>query len=253
MPDASKGGQPFCEPTPTYGHRSSGWNPRSPPLSSGLWGYSCRQYEEFTRQVFGIRDDTGVPTRLPNYPRVNPREVTNREKRQLLLAAKFLLPIETAFSFRCWLQFLDETAARRGESVIHFEQIDWQRNTVMLRGKTGIRELPLSSQLRRRLAWLLRRHPHAVWCGHRLQPLTAGSLYNIFKAVAHYCGMGDLRPHHFRHRRLTRICRGNLAKNQLLVLAFAGHRHLGSLKPYYHVSIDEKRALLREGINGHHN
>jgi hypothetical protein len=35
-----------------------------------------------------------------------------------------------------------------------------------------------------------------------------------------------------------------LAKNQLLVLAFAGHRHVGSLQPYYRVSIDEKRELL---------
>src|SRR4028118_1335276 len=67
-----------------------------------------------------------------------------------------------------------------------------------------------------------------------------------FKLVAASCGLNHLRPHHFRHRRLTRVCRSHLGNNRLLVLAFAGHRHVGSLQSYYRVSMEEKRALLAE-------
>jgi hypothetical protein len=70
---------------------------------------------------------------------------------QLSRAAKKLFPRETALSFRVWLHFLDETGCRRSESEIDWTAIDWSRHSVVVSGKTGARELPLSVRMVRRL------------------------------------------------------------------------------------------------------
>jgi integrase len=207
-------------------------------------GYACRRYEMFAAEVLGQRIDLGIPSRLPVASRPNPKPISDKHLRELCIAAKQLFPVETSFSFRVWLQFLNETGCRRSESEIDWSSVDWLHRSVVVRGKTGERELPLSRKMIRALQFLFRRRRSAPWTGCRSQILSAGVLYCLFKKAADKIGRPDLRPHLMRHRRLTRLCSSALGANPLLVLSFAGQSSLSSLQYYYRVSLEEKRRLL---------
>ena len=207
-------------------------------------GYACRRYTMFASEVLDREIDLGVPSRLPAASRPNPKPISEKHLRELGIAAKQLFPIETSFSFRVWIQFLDETGCRRSESEIDWSCIDWRRHSVVVRGKTGERELPLSPEMIRRLQFLYLRGSSTPWTGHRDQKLSAGVLYCLFKEAAEKIGCPELRPHLLRHRRLSRICSSTLGTNPLLGLSFAGQSSLSSLQYYYQVSLEEKRMLL---------
>jgi site-specific recombinase XerD len=216
----------------------------APKSMKRLVGYACRRWVEFFGAVLGETVDMGVPSRLPAASRPEPRPVTDAEFRRLHLTAKRILPSATAVSFRVWLHLLEQTGVRRTESDIDWAAIDWEKNSVVVRGKTGERELPLGS-CGRLLAWLKGKNPEFPWLGFRGQRLRGAALYNLFKRVARHAGLASLRPHLLRHRRLTALCRSHLGSNPLLVLSFAGSAHVSSLAPYYSVSLQEKTELLK--------
>ena len=110
-------------------------------------GYACRRYTIFASEVFDQRIDLGIPSRLPAASRPNPKPISEKHLRELGIAAKQLFPVETSLSFRVWIQFLNETGCRRSESEIDWSCIDWLRRSVVVRGKTGERELPLVFEL----------------------------------------------------------------------------------------------------------
>src|ERR1700728_4867484 len=151
-------------------------------------GYACRRYTMFGSELFARQIDLGVPSRLPAAsrpnPKPNPKPISEKHLRELGVAAKQLFPLETSFSFRVWIQFLNETGCRRSESEIDWTCIDWLRRSVVVRGKTGERELPLSRKMIRCLQFLYRRDKSAPWTGHRAQRLSAGVLYFLFKQAA---------------------------------------------------------------------
>ena len=207
-------------------------------------GYACRRYAMFAAEVLGQRIDLGIPSRLSVASRPNPKPISDNQLRELSIASKKIFPKETSISFRVWLQFLNETGCRRSESEIDWSSVDWLRRSVVVRGKTGERELPLSRKMIRTLQFLFRRRRSVPWTGCRSQILSAGVLYCLFKKAAEKIGRPDLRPHLIRHRRLTRLCSSVLGTNPLLVLSFAGQSSLSSLQYYYRVSLDEKRRLL---------
>jgi site-specific recombinase XerD len=207
-------------------------------------GYACRRYTMFASELFDQQIDLGVPSRLQAASRPNPKPISEKHVRELGIAAKQLFPLETSFSFRVWIQFLNETGCRRSESEIDWSCIDWLRRSVVVRGKTGERELPLSPDMIRRLQFLYLRRSSTPWVGQRDQKLSAGVLYCLFKEAAEKIGCPDLRPHLLRHRRLTKLCSSTLGTNPLLVLSFAGQSSLSSLQYYYRVSLEEKRGLL---------
>jgi integrase len=214
------------------------------PSIKRMVGYACRRYAMFALEVLGERIDLGIPSRLPAASRPNPKPISDRQLRELSIAAKQLFPLETSFSFRVWLQFVNETGCRRAESEIDWSSIDWLRRSVVVRGKTGERELPLSRKMIRTLQFLIHRRGSSPWIGCRSQKLSAGVLYCLFKKAAEKICRPDLRPHLLRHRRLTRLCSSTLGTNPLLVLSFAGQSSLSSLQYYYRVSLEEKRELL---------
>src|SRR5208283_3451855 len=76
-------------------------------------GYACRRCEMFASEVMGERIDLGIPSRLPVASRPNPKPISDKDLRELSIAAKKLFPLETSFSFRAWLHFLNETGCRR--------------------------------------------------------------------------------------------------------------------------------------------
>jgi integrase/recombinase XerC len=208
-------------------------------------GYACRRYIAFMRGVMAETVELGVPSRLPEASRPNPRPVSADEFQKLSRAAKKLLPKETSLTVRIWLQFLRETGCRRAESDIDWTSIDWFRSSVTVRGKTGERELPLSRQMLRRFQFLFarKRRPYP-WIGNRGQRLSMGVLYCLFKRISAAIGHRELRPHLLRHSRLTELCASELGANQLLVLSFAGSASLSSLRYYYNITLDQKRRLL---------
>ena len=89
-------------------------------------GYACRRYEMFASEVMGERIDLGIPSRLPVASRPNPKPISDKDLRELSIAAKKLFPLETSFSFRAWLHFLNETGCRRTESEIDWSCVDSQ-------------------------------------------------------------------------------------------------------------------------------
>jgi hypothetical protein len=62
--------------------------------------------------ILGEGIDLGIPSRLPAASRPNPKPISDKHLRELGIAAKQLFPIETSFSFRVGLQFVNETGCR---------------------------------------------------------------------------------------------------------------------------------------------
>jgi len=207
-------------------------------------GFACRRYAEYLKETTGSAPELGIPSRLPAASSPHPRPVSDDDFAKLLRAAREILPQETGYSMRIWLRFVEALGLRRSESEIRFDAVDFAKKSVVVDGKTGPRELPLTPKMLRRLAWLHRRNGEYLWLGARGQELKGRSLYNVFKTVCVAAGTPDLHPHLLRHRRITALCRSQLGANQLLVLALSGHAHVSSLASYYEVSLDEKRALL---------
>jgi integrase len=213
------------------------------PAMKRITGYALRRWREYNESILGLLIDIGVPSRLPAASAPRPRPISDQELRLLRLKAKSLLPVRIGNSFRVWLAMVEELGLRRSESEIGWDQVQWT-GSISVFGKTGRRELPLSRRMLRLLSWLRRQNPTYPWIGAHAQKLSGGVLYNIFQAVSSASGLLNLRPHLLRHRRLTLLCRSSLGTNPLLVLAFAGHSHIGSLHAYYDVSLEEKRALM---------
>ena len=209
-----------------------------------MTGFACRRYAEYVEETSGETLDLGIPKRLPAASRPNPQPVSDDDLGKLLRTAKAILPQETGFSVRVWLRFIESLGLRRSESEISWNDVKWSEKSVLVNGKTGERELPLSRKLIKLLEWLHRRNWKYPWRGARGQELKGQVLYNIFKQVCVAAGTPNLHPHLLRHRRLTALCRSQLGSNQLLVLSFSGHSHVSALAHYYAVSLDEKRALL---------
>jgi len=207
-------------------------------------GFACRRYVEYVEETTGKRVELGIPKRLPASTSPHPNPVSDDDFTKLLRAAKRVLPTETGISIRIWLQFVEALGLRRSESEIEWAAINWVGKSVTVDGKTGPRELPLTDQLLKKLAWLKRRNWNYPWLGARGQALKGRTLYNLFKTICVEAGTPDLHPHLLRHRRLTALCRSQLGTNQLLVLSFSGHAHVSSLQSYYSVSVAEKRGLL---------
>ncbi len=216
----------------------------APPQVKRLTGYACRAYARFSREILGREVDLGVPSRLPAASRPRPHAPGDDALRALRLAAKRSLPTETGHTMRVWISLVDALGLRRSESDVSWHQIDLDCAEITVTGKTGARTLPLPGRMVRVLGWLRRRHPATPWVGARGQRLTPATLYELFKGLARGIGMGQLRPHLLRHRRLTAICRTELGRDPLRVLRFSGQGHVGSLQYYYDVPTDDLRGFV---------
>lgn len=211
-----------------------------------LTGYALRRYVTYQQECGGKVVSFPIPQRLPRSSRPNPNPVTDEELIQLRASMRMTLPAETSITLRVWLRLLDELGIRRNETPQCWSAFNLAEEiaVVTVSGKTGERTLPLSPKLVRILRWLKRRRPASLWLGAKRQKISPDTMYQQFKKAARSAGLGSLRPHHLRHRRLTKLCRSHLGFNQLLVLAIAGHQHVSSLQHYYRVSKQEMAQAL---------
>lgn len=211
------------------------------PHTRRLAGYAARQYQNFSEEE-GTPVDLRIP-RLRLVSRPHPKLISEVEIRLLKLALRGL-PKHTRYSMRVWIYVLDTLGIRRGETPMTWDHINFIDCTMIVSGKTGTRILPLTKKLVRLLKWLRKSHPRVPWIGAKGQAMSIATMAGLLRCAVIKANVPNIHCHLFRHRRLTHLCRSELGRNQLVVLAISGHAQLSSLQYYYLVSMNEKRAVL---------
>jgi integrase len=161
-------------------------------------------------------------------PRENPprdRILTDDERAALVIACgqcknPWIKPV---------VIFALETASRRGEILsLAWANVDLQRATAKVSGKTGARKIPLSPSCIAMLRALPRSLDGLVF------PVTIETLQQAYKRAVARAGIEDFTFHDLRHDALTRLAK--LGLNVLELRAISGHATANMLQRY--VSID---------------
>ncbi len=163
--------------------------------------------------------------RKPPQPEARNRVLTNEERTALISAC--------ASSRNLWIRpvvvFALETAARRGEILaLTWTEVDLCRRTAKVVGKTGSRQIPLSTAALRLLEALPRSLDGNVF------PVTVEALKQAYARAVTRAGIRDFTFHDLRHDALTRLAK--LGLSVLELRAISGHTSANMLQRY--VSID---------------
>lgn len=125
--------------------------------------------------------------------------------------------------------FALETATRRGELLnLTWGDVDLERATAKVSGKTGSRTIPLSPAC----ISMLRGLPRSL--DGRVFPVTIETLKQAYERAVKRAGIADFTFHDLRHDALTRLAK--LGFNVLELRAISGHTTANMLQRY--VSID---------------
>ena len=125
--------------------------------------------------------------------------------------------------------FALETATRRGEILsLTWADVDLERCTAKVDGKTGPRLVPLSPAC----VTMLRELPRGI--DGRVFPVSVEALKQAYERAVTRAGISDFTFHDLRHDALTRLAR--LGFNILELRAISGHTTANMLQRY--VSID---------------
>jgi len=132
-----------------------------------------------------------------------------------------------------WVQpvviFALETATRRGEILsLAWTDVDLQRATAKVDGKTGSRTVPLSPAC----TSMLKALPRSL--DGRVFPITIETLKQAYERAVKRAGIDDFTFHDLRHDALTRLAK--MGFNVLELRAISGHTTANMLQRY--VSID---------------
>jgi len=174
-----------------------------------LTGFALRRLERFYWEGEGKKIDFGIPPRLASPSRPKPSPVPRGEIFLILRTARRIYPRgrkkeRLGRTFRAWLLLTLEWGARIGETEITWDQIDLERGSVLLRGKTGEDWAPISARGIRILGYLRRCAPAASgpFTGIQGKMVSSDYLYRIFKDVCQTAGL-DCHPHQLRHTAVT--------------------------------------------------
>ncbi len=168
------------------------------------------------------------PVSLVRKPSSNPprdRILTTPQRQELITACKqcknpWIHPV---------VVFAMETATRRGEILnLTWKEVDLQRRTAKVSGKTGYRTIPLSPLCISTLKTLPRSIDGKVF------PVTIETLKQAYQRAVARAGIEDFTFHDLRHDALTRLAK--LGLNILELRAISGHTTANMLQRY--VSID---------------
>jgi integrase len=168
------------------------------------------------------------PVGLVRKPSSNPprnRVLADQQRQSLITACKqcknpWIYPV---------VVFAMETAARRGEILnLTWKDVDLQRRTAKVNGKTGYRTIPLSPTCISTLKAL----PRSI--GGKVFPVTIETLKQAYPRAVARAGIEDFTFHDLRHDALTRLAK--LGLNILELRAISGHTTANMLQRY--VSID---------------
>ena len=187
-------------------------------------------------QDWGIHLPSGNPvttTRRPKVDDLRDRRLVGDEEARLLEWAEKAEQEDGSMPIAHIIRFALETGMRRGEiAAMHWEHINLKRRVVDVTGKTGDRQVPLSSHALAVLNALPRNLGGRVW----------GSVHNasMSRAFARACkraGIEDLRFHDLRHEATSRLFEKGF--NPMEVSAITGHKTLQMLKRYTHLRAED--------------
>ena len=174
---------------------------------------------------FGLHSNPVSFVRKPSVEKARDRVLNELEREALITAcAKCRNP---------WIKplviFALETAARRGEILgLIWNNVDLEKRTAKLSGKTGSRTVPLSSNC----CAVLRDLPRSI--DGRVFPVTVQALKQAYQRSVMRAGIDDFTFHDLRHDALTRLAK--LGLSILELRAISGHTTANMLQRY--VSID---------------
>lgn len=204
---------------------------------------TCLRELALLRAIFNVaRRDWGIAMenplrwiRMPPEPPHRDRRMTLEEEAAILdgadrkLAEALIVAVETG------LRASELCAARR-------EHLDIKRRVLRIPdSKSGKpRDVPLS----RRAAEVLRNRPARI-DGRLLDYSNPQYLSQCFKDRCRSLGIADLRLHDLRHTCLSRLAEKGWSAAELMALS--GHRQLGMLGRYLHVTMDHLVGKLDAG------
>jgi integrase len=179
--------------------------------------------------------------RRPAQGKARTRTLSKAEEAKLLQA----LETDTSEARNPWIKPLVElaleTAMRRGELLaLQWVDVDMGKRFVKLHtSKNGeSREVPLSPKALEVLS-NLKRTNGAVF------PTTASAVEQSFRRAIKRASLVNFRFHDLRHSATSRLCR--LVPNVVELSRITGHKTLGMLNRYYHVSAEELAIKLAGG------
>ena len=134
--------------------------------------------------------------------------------------------------------FALETAARRGEILgLCWKDVDLDRSTAKVNGKTGSRTVPLSPAC----VELLKGLPRSL--DGRVFPVTVETLKQAYERAVTRAGIKDFTFHDLRHDALTRLAK--LGLSVLELRAISGHTSANMLQRYVSIDPGELASKLR--------
>lgn len=146
---------------------------------------------------------------------------------------KFVSHVGTT-SLGVFVRFLLATGCRPGEAMtLEAPQVDWERSTATVDGKSGIRTVWLSGEMTDMLRKLAEKNPTGpIFRNGRMQPWTASALRSQFKRIGKRLGLGRLVPYHLRGAFASRMIASGV--DSAIVAKLLGHVGLNLLHKAYH-------------------
>lgn len=177
--------------------------------------------------------DWGLPLTCNPVSKVRKPPAPEARNRVLKDAERAALIAACADCRNPWIKpvvlFALETAARRGEILtLTWADVDLRRRTAKVVGKTGGRQIPLSTAAMR----LLEALPRSL--EGRVFPVTVEALKQAYERAVTRSGIGNFTFHDLRHDALTRLAK--LGLSVLELRAISGHATANMLQRY--VAID---------------
>jgi integrase len=209
-------------------------------------GFALRRLQTFLYDVCETSVEFGVPARLTNPSRPQPRPITTGELLLLMRTARRILPDRFQRSslnkvIRAWLFLGQEWGTRLSENILTWSDFDFEAGDVELNGKTGEGWAPLSPRSKRLLQYLKALAPASAgpFVGSRGQLMSSDYLYRLFHRVARAAGL-RVRPHHLRHRAVTRW--GEMEIPMPYLMRLSRHRSVSAVMWYLQPSKEKLRA-----------
>ncbi|MBY5363588.1 phage integrase family protein [Rhizobium leguminosarum] len=157
-----------------------------------------------------------------------------------------------------WYEFLNISARRLAETLIRWNDIDWDAGVITTSGKgDSVVRTPLTPAIRALIEPQKGRHPVYVFTyvaqrnlpkkhivkGHRY-PITVSNAQTTWRRCRAKAGVKNIRLHDHRHDRATKLLRET--HNLKLVQLALNHANISTTTKYAHVMDEDLAAALEE-------
>ena len=195
-----------------------------------LYRFICKRHK--IRNPMESIDSPTVPTKI--MPTLEPREMMK------------LLNLASSLRDKAMLSLFIDSGARSGE-MRSLRRQGIKQYTVMVKGKTGEREIPISDETRRLLLSLAASHPESdyVFTNYKGEPLTRSGIYHIIRDYMRKAGIESpkMGPHRLRHAfGKGYLVRGGDVRSLQRIM---GHRNISTTEKYTDLNMEDLVAKHR--------